>query len=471
MKDEKILQINKRSFLLVCGVLICVMLASYGLTFLLPQGQFVEGTFIQAEARTPLSFLGFLIAPLETLWHPDTSLTVLIVSLFILIIGGVFNLIDRTGGIKSMIFLLIEKNQAHKRRLMYIIILGFMLFGALFGIFEESVTLLPMVVLLAISLGWDTFTGLGMCLMAAGFGFSSALTNPFSIGLSISTVNRLLGTDLTLTDGLWFRVLIFLLMYGILCGYLTLHVRRIEKDPTRSPTYEADLEKRNRLDLSSFTPDKRAAKVYTVMFLTIVVITLVIATVPATNGYTVPAIALSFLVGGIFCAKLLHCPFKEIGKHFLSGLSGMLPAVIMILLASSIKLILEKGQIMDTVIHYMTDALSGAGPLWAILTIYLAILVIQFFIGSSSAKVMVVIPIIALLVDRLGFFSQNLALLAYLFGDGYTDLLYPTNPILLISLGMVSFSYVKWLKKTLPLQLLILALTGLILLLGYLIGY
>ncbi|MFA7010804.1 MAG: YfcC family protein, partial [Bacilli bacterium] len=79
-------------------------------------------------------------------------------------------------------------------------------------------------------------------------------------------------------------------------------------------------------------------------------------------------------------------------------------------------------------------------------------------------------PIIAIMADKLDI-SRNIALLAFIFGDGYTDLIYPTNPVLLISLGMVSFGYIKWIKKTFLLQIIVLALTILLLLLGYIIGY
>lgn len=470
MTKDRILQINKRSFLIVCAVLLAIMMASYVLTRFIPQGKYVDGNFEYING-TPLSFGGFLISPLETLWNSGTYLTVIVVSLFILILGGVFNLIDKTGGIRSLIAYLIVRNEKHKLRLMYSIILIFMLFGSLFGIFEESVTLLPMVVLLAVSLGWDTFTGLGMCLLAAGFGFSTAITNPFSIGLSISTVNKITGAELSVTDGILYRIAVFLLMYVILCTYMTLHVKRIEKHPEASPTYEQDKERRENYQIDKATPDMKAVRAYGIMFLAVVAVTVIVAAVPAISGYTIPAIALTFLFGGILCALLLGHRFGFIGKSFLSGVVGMLPAVLMILLASSVKLILDKGNIMDTIIYYMTSALSDVGAVPAILLIYVAILVIQFFIGSASAKVVVVVPIIAMIVSRLGLFSQNLALLAFIFGDGYTDLIYPTNPVLLIALGMVSFNYIKWIKKTALLQLIVLLLTAGLLLVGLAIGY
>ena len=125
---------------------------------------------------------------------------------------------------------------------------------------------------------------------------------------------------------------------------------------------------------------------------------------------------------------------------------------------------------MDTIIYNLSSILNNTSPIVGILFIYAIILFIQFFIGSASAKVLLIIPIISTLATKINI-TQNIALLAFVFGDGYTDLIYPTNPVLLIALGIAGFSYTKWLKKTFLLQLLILAITVGLLILGYYIGY
>ncbi len=469
--DEKILQINKRSFITVCCILIGILALAYVLTFILPKGTFIEDTYVLAENQEPLSFWSFIISPLETLWHSSTSAMVIMVSLFMMILAGVFNIIDKTGGIKSIMSYIIIKNEKHKMRLVYEMILIFMLFGSLFGIFEEAVALLPIVVILAISMGWDTFTGICICLLATGFGFSTALTNPFSIGLSVQTVNETIsGSNLSVTQGIWFRAIIFLVMYAVLCVFVTLHIKKIEKNPQSSPTFEHDSRRREKLHIADAEYDKKAVICYGIMFVSVVAITIIIGLIPATSGLTVPAIALSFLIGSFACSLALRHNIKYVFKEFFSGLVSILPAIIMVLLAASIKLVLEKGLIMDTIINEMLTLLESKSIPQTLLLIYAAILIIQFFISSASAKVVVIVPMIAMLAERLGL-SQNLAILSFVFGDGYTDLIYPTNAILMISLGMVSFSYGKWLKKTLPLQLFALALTIGFLFLGLAIGY
>ena len=156
MSQDQILKINKRSFLIVLAVLFTTMIGAYILTFVWGNGY---------------SFFKFIISPVLVLTSSD-SVSIIVIGLFILILGGAFNIIDKTGGIKAIISSIVSRFKTRKMMLMSIITLFFMLFGALFGIFEESVTLLPMIIMLSLSLGWDTYTGLGMCLLAAGFGFS-----------------------------------------------------------------------------------------------------------------------------------------------------------------------------------------------------------------------------------------------------------------------------------------------------------
>lgn len=470
MNQDKILKINKRSFITVCAILFVFMIISYIMTFLIGHGDFItesgNSIYVPVDGKG-IPFWKFILSPLLVIGS-DSGITIIVISLFILILGGAFNVIDKTGGINAIISYLIGKFKNRKYLLIYIVTLFFMLFGSLFGIFEESVTLLPIIIILALGMGWDTFTGIAMCLMAAGFGFSSAITNPFSVGLASREM------EISLLDGVWYRIIIFILMYCLLCFFITLHVKKIEKDPTSSPSYKNDEEKRKHLNFDdTFTlKDSKVLRVYTIFFLTVLGIIIVSSALPIVQelGISIPIIAVTFLIGIIIACLVLSYSIKDTLKMFFSGLIGIAPAVIMIMLAGSIKYILDEGHIMATIINELINLLKGNSPIVGILFIYLIILVIQFFIGSASAKVILIIPIITIIADELGI-SRNIALLAFIFGDGFTDLLYPTNPVLLISLGISSFSYTKWIKKTILLQLIILVITSILLILGYYIGY
>lgn len=447
MSQDQILKINKRSFLIVLAVLFTTMIGAYILTFVWGNGY---------------SFFKFIISPVLVLTSSD-SVSIIVIGLFILILGGAFNIIDKTGGIKAIISSIVSRFKTRKMMLMSIITLFFMLFGALFGIFEESVTLLPMIIMLSLSLGWDTYTGLGMCLLAAGFGFSSALINPFSIGLG----SKVLG--ISMFSGILFRIVVFTIMYLFLITYLRFHIKKIEKDATKSPTYEIDLEKKRHLNIHDEEPvNKRALKTYVIFFVVVLLATILATAFMA--EITIVVIALTFLLGSIISGIVLKYGVKNTLNAFLSGLIAMSPAIIMLLFAGAVKFIIVDAQVMEVLIDRITHVLSGSNGFSAVILIYVMILFIQFFIGSASAKVILLMPIIKAVIENL-MLSKEIALLAFVFGDGYTDLIYPTNPVLLIALGMSGMSYLKWFKKTWLLQIAILLLTFLFLYIAYQIGY
>ena len=149
---------------------------------------------------------------------------------------------------------------------------------------------------------------------------------------------------------------------------------------------------------------------------------------------------------------------------------SIFPAVIMILMASSIKFTLEEAHVLDTILHGAV-CLAETLPQWAvILFIYLIVLVMNFFIPSGSAKAFMLIPLIVPMAQIFGI-STQLCIVAFAFGDGFSNVLYPTNPALLISLGLADISYGDWFKWSWKFQLLNLLLTSLLLLFGLAVGY
>ncbi|MDX9691339.1 MAG: AbgT family transporter, partial [Acholeplasmataceae bacterium] len=162
--------------------------------------------------------------------------------------------------------------------------------------------------------------------------------------------------------------------------------------------------------------------------------------------------------------------FKKTFKVYLHGMLGVAPAFLLIVLAVSVKHIISEANVMDTILYYLSNVLEGQSPIISILFIYLLVLVIQFFIGSASAKAFLIMPIILPLVALIGL-SKEIAILAFVFGDGYTNVIFPTNGVLLIGLSIASVSYGKWFKFTYKLQLVTLALTILFLMIGIWIGY
>ncbi len=472
-KEKAYSTINIRSFITVMALLVAVLILCGSLSYFIPQGAFerdasgniLPGTY-QEGAVEGIAFWRIFTAPIRVFASED-ALTIIMISIFLLVMSGIFNLLDKTGGIRTFISYIIRKLRNNGGPVICITVLLFMLFGSLFGMFEELVTLLPLIILLMLSIQLDTMVGLGACLMAACFGFSTAITNPFSVG----TAAQLAGIHVS--SGAWLRIVFFVIVYFTLCVFLVRYVNQITKDPTRSATYEIDQKKRESLALQPEGDTKDQAKlfrVYAVFFAIQGVLLLSIACIRAISGFAIPILAASFLISGLIAGQCVCKDFRQVLSYFLRGAAAMLPAVVMIALASSVKLVMVESNIIDTVMHTALQLLEGKGKFVTVLLIYALILFLQLFIGSASAKIFLVMPIVLPITNALGI-SPTLVILTYCMADGFTDVILPTNPVLLIGLSMANVSYWKWLKWTWKLQLLLFAVSVLVLFFGVMVGY
>ena len=472
-KEQAFSNISVRSFITVAAILLVILFFCGSLSYFIPQGAFqrddmnniIPGTY-QAGKVEGISFWKVISAPVRVFASED-ALTIIMISVFLLVMSGVFNILEKTGGVKTFIVQIMKKLRDRGGPVVCITVLIFMLFGSLFGMFEELVTLLPLIVVFMLSMNMDTMMGLGACLLAACFGFSTAITNPFSVG----TAAQLAGIHAS--SGAWLRVVFFGIVYGVLCLFLMGHLKKIQADPAKSLTYAQDLKKRQ--DIITRGEDvpankERIFKVYTGFFVVQAAALVAIACIREISGFAIPILAASFLIAGLICGQLVAKNFGKVLKQFFSGAAAMLPAVIMIALASSVKLVMDESNIIDTVMQAVLQLLEGKGKFVTILLIYALILFLQLFIGSASAKIFLVMPIVLPITNALGI-SPTLVILTYCMADGFTDVILPTNPVLLIGLSMANVSYGKWLKWTWKLQLLLFGISVLVLLFGVAIGY
>ena len=454
-------------------ILLIILLFCGSLSYVIPQGSFerdaegniLPGTYQPGEVEG-IAVWRVLTAPFRVFASSD-AVTIIMISVFLLVMSGIFNLLEKTGGIKTFILSIMHRLQGRSAPIICILVLVFMLFGSLFGMFEELVTLLPLVIVFMLSINMDTMMGLGTCLLAACFGFSAAVTNPFSVGTAAQVAN------IPTSSGAWLRIVFLVIVYAIVCSFLLLYLKKIRRDPTLSPTYAIDQQKRENLlgEMEEIPADQqRIFRIYAGFFLLQGVLLLSVACIRAISGLAIPILAVSFLIFGLLAGWLVCRQFGRVLRDFLQGAVAMVPAVAMIALASSVKLVMEESHIIDTVMNSVLQLLGGKGPFITILLIYALILFLQVFIGSASAKIFLIMPIVLPITNALGI-SPTLVILTYCMADGFTDVILPTNPVLLIGLSMANVSYGKWLKWTWKLQLLMLTVSVLVLFFGVHIGY
>lgn len=474
MEDNKVINISKKSFISVTLILAALIAVAIALTYIIPRGEYIYGSDQQLDFDSfrylpdqgGINILKGIFSPILVLTSSD-GLTLIMLSIFLIMISGSFQVMSDTKGIKAIVERLIDKFKNHKHILVMLVTLVFMIFGAFFGLFEETLALLPIIIVLSLSLGYDSFTGFLICTVATGFGFASAITNPFTIVYASNIV------DADIIEGMWFRLLVFAVMYLLLMCFIGLYVRKIKKHPEKSLTYEIDSKKQQ--ELPEEDKQHESPKVFRtyLIFLAIVFATIVLSTsIAALRDYTVVVLIAVFLFGGMISGYIVSKDWKLVLNGYKKGLFSTLPAILMVLMASSVKYIMSEGMILDTITHMLQVGLSGKSVYVTILIVLGVILLLEFFISSSTAKAIVVMGILNTLIVNGGLgISKELVVLAYVFGDGYSNVLFPTSPVLLIALSITGISYAKWLKKSLPLYIISTILIVLFLFLGYWIGY
>ena len=464
-KQNESLNISVKSFITAIIVIFALMVASYILTIFVPAGQYariedangnmiidIEKGFSSVDGGIPL--WKWLLSPILVLGATGST-TLIAVIAFLLVIGGIFTSLDKCGLMKYMLEKTVKRFGAVRYKLMAIIMLFFMALGAMIGSFEECVPLVPIVVALAINLGWNALTGIAMSLLAVGCGFASGVCNPFTVGVA----QQLAG--LPMFSGASLRILSFVLIYSLLFVFVRLYAKKIEK-----PIEASEIS-----TISENDPKKdKALKLFVTILGIGILIVLSSGFITFLQDYTMIIVAVMFLLAGIVSTLTSGMSGRELGKTSLDGVISIFPAVIMILMASSIKYTLEEAHVLDTILHKAVG-LAETMPSWSIiLFIYLIVLVMNFFIPSGSAKAFMLIPLIVPMAQIFGI-STQLCVVAFAFGDGFSNVFYPTNPALLISLGLADTSYGKWFKFSWKFQMLNLILTSSILLLGLAIGY
>lgn len=462
-----------RSFVTVAVMLLALLILCGSLSYFIPQGSFardmnnniIPGTYQKGEIQG-VSFLRVFTAPIRVFAGED-AITIIMISVFLLVMSGVFNVLEKTGGVRIVVVNIMRRLRDKGGPVVCITVLIFMLFGSLFGMFEELVTLLPLIVVFMLSMKMDTMVGLGACLLAACFGFSTAITNPFSVG----TAAQYAGVPTI--SGAWLRILFFGIVYLVLCVFLMQYLKKLERDPKSSLTYAADEKRRETLmDEMGEMPENQQTifRVYTGFFALQAAVLVAVACIRQISGFAIPILAASFLILGLTAGCIAYKKAGRVFLWFAKGAVAMLPAVVMIAIASSVKLVMDESGIIDTVMYLVLNLLEGKGKFVTILLIYGLILFLQVFIGSASAKIFLVMPIILPITNALGI-SPQLVILTYCMADGFTDVILPTNPVLLIGLSMANVSYFKWLKWTWKLQLVLFGISILVLFFGTLIGY
>jgi len=482
------IQLNKKTMIAITALLLAIMLFAGILTKIVPNGTYdvdadggiIPGTYhtvSQEEVNYPLWRV--LIAPLEVFTTSDSVIGLGII-LFIVLIGGTFLILEESGVLQYIMQTTVNKFEKKKYLLLAVLVFVCMTLSSVVGILEESVTLVPLACAIALALGWDSMVGLGFSLMSVAFGYAAATFNPFNVGI----VQTMAG--LPMFSGLGYRIVVFLGTYLILFTFLYLYAKKIEKNPQKSVSYQSDIELRKKF-LSEESNEVlknpnlgKATKIFVISILSVFAFTAAsfIAqrfveneTISTYLGYTpLVAMALLFTFGGTRAGHIAGIKGKALFNSFVRGVKTIAPAIPLILFVLGITYVLKKGMILDTILYNIYNLIQDFTPVQALLMIMLVVIVIEFFIGSGTAKAFLLMPLILPLAKMLGITDQSIVL-AFCLGDGFCNVLYPTSGIMIICIGMINITYGKFLKWSWKLFAAIFAASALFIWIAVKIGY
>lgn len=438
MKKKK-LSVPHTYVLLLLMVVICALLS-----WVVPSGSFDR--VVDADGRTVVvagsyqhvdsPALGFFDTMKEFILGMESASDIIF---FIFILGGSIMIIRDTGALDAGVQTLARKLGKRSNLALIIFIFLFSLMGGTIGMAEECIVFIPILMALCKQLKLDNMVALAVVMVGARIGFTTGLINPFTLGIAQGI------SELPLYSGLGYRLIWYAVILVVTIWYILRYANKIKKDPTLSIMYDADApESEIHEEMIELTTRRKLVLVEFVALLGVMVYGVF------QFGWFMEEIATIFLIMGILAGIIGGLSPNGIAKSFVFGAKDMTFAALVVGVAKAILLTLQDGAIIDTVIFYASNLLGHLPKVVAANGMYIFQLLLNFLIPSGSGQAAATMPIMAPLADTLGITRQT-AVLAFHYGDGFTNLIAPTLGSLMGCIAVSEVPFEKYLKWIMPL--------------------
>ena len=441
-------EIKKRKNLSTAALLLIVIVICAALTYVIPAGQFdrvkdaasgrtvvAAGTFKYIE-NSPVGLKTLLSSVFEGILKASEIIS------FVLCIGGAMALVVKSGAINAALASVIVKYKDKTYFLIPVIMVAFALAGATFGMAEETLPFLAVLIAAATAMGYDRLVGVCFVTIGVYAGYSAGPLNPFSIGIAHKIA------ELQMFSGMGLRTILCLGGTIIAVHHTMRYAAKVKKTPSASLVADIPFNVSNikiDLDYKGLTRSDRL---------------ILLALFAALGGlifgvlkyeWYLQEISALFMALAIFVGVVMYkTDINKFAEEFIDGAKELAPAAMLVGLSRAVLVIMEQGMIMDTIIYALSLPLIHLHSVVAAWGMFFAQGVINFFIPSSSGQAVVVMPIMAPLADLVGV-SRQIACQAYQAGDGYSNMITPTHPVLMASLGIAGIPFARWFKFALPL--------------------
>ncbi|MBU4443564.1 TIGR00366 family protein [bacterium] len=443
------------------------------LTWIIPSGEYnrsakngrevvVAGSFHSVESN-PQGIGAILMAPIRGFTNKSAALIVG----FVLIVGGVFAILAKTRAIDAAIMAVAK---AHDKspiiEILYIPIFMviFSLGGGSFGMGEEVIPFILIFVPLTLALGYDSIVGVAIPFVPAGAGFAGAFLNPFTIGIAQQIA------DLPLFSGIGYRIISWIICTAVAITFVMMYAAKIKKRPEKSLTFDMDEEKRKNLHIGDLENFKGISKRHKLALWTFALgmVGMVIGVLK--YQWYIEEICAVFFLTGILVGIVGRLSIKEFTDAFISGARDMVGTALIIVLARGILIIAEDGRIIDTMLYGLASSIKNLHPIISSQAMFVIHSIINFFVPSGSAKAALTMPIMIPLADIVGVTRQT-AVLAFQFGDGFSNMIVPTSAITMGVLTLSGISWEKWARWIIPLEIIFLIVGFILLIPPFIMGW
>lgn len=447
-------------------LLFAMMVLAMIATWIVPQGSFetqtlangraavVPGTFALVEERQYLSPWQLLTA------IPRAFASAQDVIFFVLILGGVLAVARATGTVDALIGRLLRRYGERPQMLILMVVFCFAMASSAIGTAGEYIPFVLILVALCKAMRLDAMTAVGMTVAGYGIGYGVSAINPFTVVIAQQIA------DVPVLSGMWLRLAIFLPFVLIGFHHVWSYAKKVLNDPSQSmvadlpcplgdkapPSYP-ELNWRHRVILFSFLA-------------TIGIVAYGIRM----HGWYLYELSACFIAWGLFTAVVGQLSADNAAQKFIDGAMELTTTAMLIGVARGISLVLEDGQILHTLVHGLSVPLSHVSSEVAVVGMLLIQTFINFFIPSGSGQAYVTMPLMVPLSDLLEI-PRQVAVLAYQFGDGFSNMIIPTNAVLMGIIGIAGVPYGHWFRFCWPLMVKILIASSIVLVGAVWFGY
>lgn len=445
------------TFVLLFAILAMIALS----TWFVPGGQYdtvmvdgkprVDPATFHYVASNPQGFVALMMAPIKGFVEAAQIIG------FVLIVGGVFAVLQKTEAIDSMIKS-VAKAHTHspfvRAMIIPVFVTMFSLGGATFGMSEEAIPFILIFVPLALALGYDSIVGVSIPFVGSQVGFAAAFLNPFNVGVA----QGIAGVELF--SGMGYRMIVWFICTAVTVAFLMWYAKRVKAQPTLSPTFELDQEKRkeNVVDFADFAGMTKIHGAVLFIFGAFM-LTMVVGVVKF--EWYINEIAALFLVMGIAVGLVGRLNTDDFVAAFIHGARDLVTTALVIALARGTVILARDAHIIDTMLHALLPLVQSSSPIFAAQKMFIIQSVINFFIHSGTGQAALTMPIMAPLADLVGV-SRQTAILAYQLGELSTPMI-PTSGITVGVLALARIPWITWAKWMVPLQLMYFVLAMLLL--------